>query len=171
MLTIWPWRARKGVALRVYFGHPATAATIYPASAGGTMNTCVSKDGAQMVTASNAPVHITAEDTTVQNRGRWYIDLTATEMDADVVLLASSCSTSNTLSITIIIYTIADELAAAPTIATTIEQKIQAIFQYFFLKRTCTASAETLYKSDSSTANGTNTLSDDGTTVTKGKIS
>jgi len=61
------------------------------------------------------------------------------------------------------------ELTVVPTVASTIQEKIEFIYQYLALKRTATSTVETLYN-NSGTALGTSTLSDDGTTFTKDKV-
>jgi hypothetical protein len=47
---------------------------------------------------------------------------------------------------------------------------IQFLFEFFRNKKTVTASTETLLKEDASTTLGTATLSDDGTTYTRGEM-
>lgn len=61
------------------------------------------------------------------------------------------------------------ELSAIPSTTGTLRQKINYIFQKFRNKRTITSSIETMYKEDASTSLGTNTVADDGTTVTIGE--
>lgn len=63
------------------------------------------------------------------------------------------------------------ELTAVPGATPTIGQMIQFLFQYAKNKLTTTATTTTLYKDDSGTALGTQTLSDDGTTFTRTKMS
>lgn len=62
------------------------------------------------------------------------------------------------------------ELNAIPTVVSTIQEKIEFIYQYLALKRTATSALETLHKDDG-TALGTATLSDNGTLFTKNKVS
>jgi len=62
------------------------------------------------------------------------------------------------------------ELASIPTTTSSLRLMIQFIFSYFRNKRTITSTTETLYKEDASTLLGTATVSDDGTTKTKGEI-
>lgn len=62
------------------------------------------------------------------------------------------------------------ELNAIPTVASTIQEKIEFIYQYLALKRTATSAVETLHKADG-TALGTATLSDNGILFTKDKVS
>ena len=61
------------------------------------------------------------------------------------------------------------ELSSIPAVTAPLSQQIQFLFQYFKNKRTVTSSQEKMYK-ENNTLIGTSTLSDDGTTFTKGKI-
>ena len=62
------------------------------------------------------------------------------------------------------------ELSAVPTTTGSLRQKINLLFQYFRNKKTLTSTTETLFKEDASTSLGTATVSDDGTTFTKGEL-
>ena len=62
------------------------------------------------------------------------------------------------------------ELTTIPTTTGTIRQKLNFLFQYFRNKKTITTTTETLKKEDASTTLGTATVSDDGTTFTKGEM-
>jgi len=62
------------------------------------------------------------------------------------------------------------ELTAIPTTTGTIRQKLNFVFQYFRNKKTVTSTTEILKKEDASTTLGTATVSDDGTTFTKGEM-
>jgi hypothetical protein len=61
------------------------------------------------------------------------------------------------------------ELTSIPSTNSTIQEKIEFIYQYLALKRTATSNLETLHKDDGSSL-GTAILSDDGTTFTKNKV-
>lgn len=61
------------------------------------------------------------------------------------------------------------ELTAIPTTSGSLRQKLNYVFQKFRNKRIITSSLETMYKEDASTSLGTNTVADDGTTVTIGE--
>jgi len=63
------------------------------------------------------------------------------------------------------------ELASSPAANATIRQMLKWLFQYFKFKKTVTATTETQFKSDNSTNLSTATISDDGTTFTKGPMS
>lgn len=163
-----PFRPIKGQALRVYF------ATTPEGTTQGTLDTSLasiglSKDGAAFVATTNAVVNISFGISANFN-GKFYVDLTASEMDSDIIILAGRGASSNAFFQTII-YTTAAELSSSPTLNSSVADKITAIYQYFFNKRAVTATALTLYKADGSTTLGTGTISDDSTTVTKGAVS
>jgi hypothetical protein len=65
----------------------------------------------------------------------------------------------------------ATELSAIPSATASYGDKLQALFQRFFFKRTQTVTTQTLFKANSSTSLGTATVSDDGATQSSGKIS
>lgn len=62
------------------------------------------------------------------------------------------------------------ELTAIPSTTGSMRSFIKFLFEYFRNKRTITSSTETLFKEDASTSLGTASVSDDGTTVTKGEM-
>lgn len=62
------------------------------------------------------------------------------------------------------------ELSAVPATTATLQEKIDFLFQYFRNKRTVTATTETLFKEDATTELGSATVSDDGSTFTKGEM-
>ena len=62
------------------------------------------------------------------------------------------------------------ELSALPGSSPTILQKLQYVYEYLRNKMTQTSTTQTLYKNDSSTPLGTASTSDDGTTMTKNRI-
>lgn len=63
------------------------------------------------------------------------------------------------------------ELGTIPGTTANFGDKVQALFQRFFFKRTQTATVQTLLKADNSTTLGTGSVSDDGVTQTSGKLS
>ncbi len=63
------------------------------------------------------------------------------------------------------------ELAAIPDTTGSLVKMIQFLFEYWRNKKTVTDTTETLLKEDASTTLGTATVSDDGTTFTKGEMS
>jgi hypothetical protein len=62
------------------------------------------------------------------------------------------------------------ELTAVPNAGSSVKSKLDGLFQYFFNKREVTATAETMYKVDNTTALGIGSIVDTGTKVTKGTI-
>lgn len=62
------------------------------------------------------------------------------------------------------------QLAAIPAATGAIGLQVLAMWQYFFHKRTITATTELMKKADGTTTVGTSTLSDDGTTKTHGAV-
>ncbi len=62
------------------------------------------------------------------------------------------------------------ELVTLPAAGSTLQEKIEFIFQYLAGKRTATSTLETMLKNDN-TVLGTAVLSDDGTTFTKNRVS
>jgi hypothetical protein len=63
------------------------------------------------------------------------------------------------------------ELTSVPNTTSSIKSMIQFLFTYFRNKKTITSTTETLMKEDAATTLGTSTISDDGTTFTKGEMS
>ena len=160
-----PFRPMKGQQFVLYM--PITEATNTPVLSSYTY-LGISKDGGQFTETANSATFITADSSdTSATSYRAYVTLTALEMDADVIIVSGRNNGSSNTVQQVIIYTTAPELAAVPTLNSSITDKVTAIFQYLFFKRTVTTSVETLYKSDSSTALATLALSDNGTTFTK----
>lgn len=119
--------------------------------------------------------------------GYYIFDITAAEANGDHLVLCPASTTSNIQVIAVPgavwtvdydasdIYTLFDtantELATSPDTTGTLRQMIQWMFTYFRNKKTMTATTETVYKEDASTALGTASVSDNGTTFTKGEHS
>ncbi len=166
-----PFRPIKGQSFTLYFS-PNDVGQFSNSFFGDTaLNvTSISKDGGTFTATSNSATNITFDGSSDRTKGHFYLVLTATEMTADVITIVFKGTTTGTAS-TMIIYTTLAELSATPTLNSSISDKITAIFQYLFFKRTVTSSAEVLKQSDASTTLGTATLSDDGTTFTKGAVS
>lgn len=158
-----PFKPIKGQQFKLYFGEKF---------AGGTSNRLVkiSKDGGAFATTTNALVMDYNNDNSPNWREAYNLTLTATEMNADAITLFVFYDGTTNFRHAITIYTQEAELSSTPTINSPVSEKITAMFQYLLGKRTVTASAETMYKDDGTTPIGSNTISDDDTTVTKGKI-
>lgn len=175
MLSYLPFKPIKGQAFTLYFDKHSIegyvnrygAAEYNISSASFTWG--VAKDGGTSTTPTNAVSNKSGNSASLL--------LTATEMNCDVLVLSGTYSFDNGSGsgigggvVTVIIYTQSAELSAVPTLNSSLSDKITAMYQYFFGKRTVTASAETLYKDNGTDALGTSTISDNGTTVSKGKI-
>lgn len=159
--------AIKNQAFTHYFFVPNPASTPLPGSAltNGTFASLhvVSQDGSAFVSTTNSVTNLT--------NGFYSLTLTAAEMNGDVILINLRDSVSGNITESVVIYTIPAELTAIPISTDTFGKKLLGLFQYFFNKRAVTASALTMYKADGATTLGTGTITDDGTTVTKGNLS
>jgi hypothetical protein len=161
-----PFKPIKGQAFTLYL--PMVEATTPPAITSYTY-LGISKDGGQFTETTNAATFISTDASDTQgSRGRAFVVLTAAEMNADVIVVVSNNNGSANQCGNVVIYTTESELATAPTLNSSIADKVKAIFQYLLFKRTVTSTQEKLYKSDNSTVLATGTLSDDGTTFNKG---
>jgi len=129
----------------------------------------ISKDGGQFATCVNAAVFITTDtgDATI-TRSKWYLQLTASEMDASNIIIAARDSGTAASNCCVILQTVTQQVSAVPAATASIYDKAVANYQYLHHKRTVTSTRETLYAYDGTTVVGTGTLSDDGTTFTKG---
>lgn len=163
-----PFRPIKGQALTVCWTNDVSTGF---GTAVAYNKIAVSKDGGTFGPSTNNPTFLLQiPGTTTKMAVR--IDLTASEMDADIIVLYPYVTSSpNSLVQPIVIYTTPAELSAAPTINSSIADKITALYQYFFLNRRVTAVNLTMKKSDGTTDLASATISDDGVTVTKGAIS
>lgn len=154
--------AQRAVQFTVYFplwaGNLSNVKTGASWAAGGNTVLQVSKDGSAFSTLSNIPTEI--------GNGWYSVVLTASEMTADIVLISLNANAG--AQATLMKINTYKELSSAPNVNDTLLQKLQAVWQYLFLKRTVTATQETMLKSDGSTTLTTATLSDNGTTFTKG---
>jgi hypothetical protein len=101
-----------------------------------------------------------------------YIDTEVSAIKAKTDNLpASPASTSDVLAqVNAALDAASTELTAIPTTTGSLRHLIQFLHAYFRNKKTQTSSTETLYKEDASTALGTATLSDNGTTASKGEM-
>ena len=166
-------KAPKGVAFTlvtpVYDGEWSTQ---YISGAAG-LDSEISKDKASFADCTN---ELTEIDTT----GIYYLDLTVAEMNADVIVIKATSTTSGANIPLFVIHTMADnlevsntELASVPDTTSSLHQMVQFLFELFRNKVTMNkdTGVETLYKEDSSTVLGTRTHTDDGTTWTKPEMS
>ena len=122
---------------------------------------------------------LTNELTEIESTGVYSLDLTAAEVNADLIVIKMASSTEGANIPLFVIHTFDGfeaantELAAVPTTASSLREMIQFVFQTFRNKSTMNkdTGVETLYKEDASTPLGTRTHTDDGTTWTKPEMS
>lgn len=91
--------AVKGQAFRVY-GWIKDSTTGNPITSLGTLSATISKDGAAGATSTNTATGVSSHN------GRFYLDLTATEMDANNIGITVTSNTANQISCTIDITTV-----------------------------------------------------------------
>lgn len=94
---------------------------------------------------------------------------TKTEMDTAHALLATPAEVETAVDARLDAAN--TELASVPTTAGSLRQMIQFAFTWIRNKKTVTSTTESLKKEDASTELGSATLSDDGTTFSKGEMS
>lgn len=107
--------------------------------------------------------------------GRLPTALVAGRIDASVGAAAADTLTASALAtdaVTEIVNAVtgatSSELASVPSSSSTLQQKLDWLFELALNKRTQTSTTETVYKADGTTALATSTKSDDGTTMTRG---
>ena len=110
--------------------------------------------------------------------GVYSLDITAAEMNADLVVVKMTSTTAGANIPLHVIHTFTEplddtnvELASIPTTTGGLRTMIQFLFQYFRNARTETTATESLKKEDGSTELGSRTLADDGSTFTRGEMS
>lgn len=137
-----------------------------PVTGAAGLDSEVSKDGAAFADCTNEATEI--------GNGWYYTEVTATEMNADTVLLCLKTSTSGAKTAHLMIHPVAlDELSAAPAFGAAgsgIEEALSFLVAWQRNKVTTKANEIKLFKDDASTALVTSTVSDDGTTLTRGEF-
>jgi hypothetical protein len=128
----------------------------------------VSKDGGTFADCTNEATEIAT------GSGVYFLDLTATEMNADTVAIIVKTTTSGAKTTTLVCYpyTIA-ELSAAPAFGAggmSVEDALSWLVAQQRNKVTQTSTTTTLFKDDGSTTESTSTITDDGTTLTRGEF-
>jgi hypothetical protein len=164
-----PLRHKKNTALTLVF--PLADSDGQPITGAAGLDSEKSQDGGSFADCTNEAAEIGVTG--------WYaLTLTAAELNYGVISVRVQTSTSGIMPLAFMITTYTEplddansELAAIPTTTGGLRSMVQFLFEYFRNKRTATADTETLYKEDASTPLGTSTLSDDGTTFTKGELS
>ncbi len=137
-----------------------------PVTGASTPDTEVSKDGAAFSDATNEATEI--------GNGWYYTEITATEMNADTVILVLKTATSGAKTAHLMIHPVAlDELSAVPSFGaggSGIEEVLSFLVAWQRNKVTTKSNEIKLFKDDGSTALATSTVSDDGTTLTRGEF-
>ena len=123
----FPFRPIKGQAFRLYFSVIQSNSSLNISDGTSASRRCyVSKDGGALTVATNS-VAIIASPGSNTSPCLFYIDLTASEMDADNITVSgtfgSNSSTTNG-SFQIHIYTTSPELSSAPSLNSSIADKI-----------------------------------------------
>jgi len=127
----------------------------------------VSKDGGTFVDCTSEATEIATAS------GMYFLDLTATEMNADTVAIIVKTTSVGAKTTSLVCYPyMISELSAAPAFGAAgmgIEEALSWIVAQMRNKITQTATTTTLFKDDGSTTESTSTISDDGTTLTRGE--
>lgn len=125
----------------------------------------VSKDAGTFADCTNEATEIATSS------GMYYLDLTATEMNADTVAVIVKTTTSGAKTTPMIIYPVSiTELSAVPGFAdgaTGLEEVLSFLLALSRNKMTQTSTTTTLKKDDGTTTLATASVSDDGTTFTR----
>lgn len=104
-MVIHPFEVTKNEAYRIYFDDSQVGVT-HAAADWSALGFFISKDGGTFTEATNAGVNISTDSSnTTGTRGRGYLNLTADEMNADVVMIAILSGGTNSVPETYIIYT------------------------------------------------------------------
>lgn len=127
----------------------------------------VSKDGATFADATNEATEIATSS------GVYYLDLTASEMNADTVAVIVKTSTTGAKTTTLVVYPLAlAEPSAVPAFGAGgagLEEAVAWLLALSRNKLTQTASTTTLRNDADTAAVATSSVSDDGTTFTRGE--
>jgi hypothetical protein len=128
----------------------------------------VSKDGGTFADAASEATEIATSS------GMYYLDLTATEMNADTVAIIVKTSTVGAKTTVLVCYPYAiTELSGAPAFGAGgmgVEEALSWLVAQMRNKVTQTGSTTTLFKDDGSTTLSTSALTDDNTTLTRGEF-
>ena len=154
----------KGKALRLTFPIFDADGDLVTGAAG--LDSEISKDGGTFADCTNEATEIATSS------GMYYLDLTATEMNADTVAIIVKTSTSGAKTTPIVLYPLhIDEPSGVPSFGaggSGLEQWLAWLGALSRNKITQTATTTTL-RNDADSGNlGTSTVSDDGTTFTRG---
>jgi hypothetical protein len=130
----------------------------------GTVTSQVSKDYGAFSSMTTTPTHI--------GNGWWKVELSSTEMTADIVIVHVVTTATNCLASGLTVRPwLVVEPSAAPAFATMgLEELAGWLLAQFRNKRTQTSTTTTLRNDADSADISTSTVSDDGTTFTAGKF-
>jgi hypothetical protein len=156
-----PW-PKKNVAYRATFDLRLTTGALNVGATG--LDSEISKDGGTFADCTNEATEIATSS------GIYFLDLTSTEMNADTVAIKIKSTNTNNMDQVLVLYpqSIA-EPSAAPTWPTDMETALGWLVALGRNKMTQTSTTTTL-RNDADNANlSTSTVSDDGTTYTRGE--
>lgn len=137
-----------------------------PVTGAAALDTEVSKDGGGFVDATNEATEI--------GNGWYYTEITATEMNADTVILVLKTSTSGAKTAHLMIHPVAiDELSGVPSFGaggSGIEEWLAWLGALSRNKITQTTTTTTVFRDDGSTTQAASTISEGSGTLTRGEF-
>ena len=156
-----PWPI-KNAAFRVTFDLRLTTGAVNTGATG--LDSEISKDGGTFADCTNEATEIATSS------GVYYLDLTSTEMNADTVAIRVKSTNTNNMDQVLVLYPVSiTEPTAAPTWPMSLEGALGWLGALARNKTTQTNTTTTL-RNDADSANiSTSTVSDDGTTYTRGE--
>lgn len=156
-----PWPI-KNVAYRVTFGIFKNDGTLITAAAG--LDSEVSKDAGTFADCTNEATEIATSS------GVYYLDLTATEMNADTVAIVVKTSSTGAVPTVLVLYPVSiTEPSGPPAWPATVEGALGWLVALGRNKMTQTSTTTTLRNDADSATIATSAVSDDGTTYTRGE--
>lgn len=135
----------------------------------GTMAVTISKDAGTFGNPNAGATNATQIATT---SGVWYVDLNATDMNCDTLAIKISDGTNPPTVLVVYPLTIPD-LSAVPSYGAggmSMQDALGFLIALARNKMTQTASTTTLFKDDGSTTLASSTITDNGTTLTRGEL-
>lgn len=157
-----PW-PRKNQAFRATFDLRLTTGALNPGATG--LDSEISKDGGTFADCTNEATEIATAS------GVYFLDLTSTEMNADTVAVKVKSTNTNNMDQVLVLYPIdIVEPTAAPTWPMDLEEVLGWLGALARNKMTQTATTTLLRNDADSGTIGTSTVSDDGTTYTRGEF-
>lgn len=155
----------KAKALRLTFPMFTSAGALVTT---GTMTVTISKDQGTFANPSAGATSATQVATT---SGVWYVDLSATDLTCDTLAVKISDGTNPPTILVVYPYEIKEvTVPGFADGATGLEELLSFLLATARNKTTTTASTHTLLKDDGTTTQATSTISDNGTTFTRGEL-